>query len=351
MSRLALSDADKQVRDWFVQNVKRLDCKVQIDSMGNIFAIRPGLKDGPPTFAGSHFDTQPTGGRYDGILGVHAAIEALKTMKDHDIVTEYPTGIVNWTNEEGARFPMSMVASGVWSGEIPLDKAHSLQEVGGGTATQKSELERLGYLGTLECSHSAMPIGAHFELHIEQGPILEASGKKIGVVQGVQAYNWYTVTVKGSDCHTGTTDFKNRSDALLTASKLIVHSHNKATELGCLASTGILTLKPGSTNTVPGFVSFSLDIRASDDAKVQALEAALKADFKKIAEGQDIGGLNRGGTPGKGCTVEWVIDTTSTAIKFNEDCIQCVEESANSMLGVNASTLVEKMTSGAGHDR
>jgi len=189
MSRLALSDADKQVRDWFVQTVEALDCKVHIDSMGNIFAIRPGVKDGPPTFAGSHLDTQPTGGRYDGILGIHAGIEALKTMKEHDLVTEYPTGIVNWTNEEGARFPMSMVASGVWAGDIPLETAHNLQEVGGGTATQKSELERLGYLGKLEASHTAMPIGAHFELQLEQGPILEATGKKVGVVQGVLSYN------------------------------------------------------------------------------------------------------------------------------------------------------------------
>ncbi|KUJ18259.1 amidase [Mollisia scopiformis] len=350
MSRLTLSDADKQARDWFVETTESLGCKVTVDAMGNIFAVRPGKKDGPPTFAGSHLDTQPTGGRYDGILGVHAGIEALKAMNDHEISTEFPTGVINWTNEEGARFPISMVSSGVWAGAFPIEKAYDLVEVGGGKATQKSELERIGYLGSTEASYKANPIGAHFELHIEQGPILESSGGKIGAVEGVQAYKWFTVTVQGRDCHTGTTDFQNRSDAMLTAAKLILHSHNKAFELGCLASTGILTLKPGSTNTVPGLVRFSLDIRSKDDAKLQRLEEALKEDFSEIADGKDIGGLNTLGTKGRGCTMEWQLDTDSPATKFHEDCIKCVEASAADMLGTKASAQVQRMTSGAGHD-
>lgn len=203
MSRLTLSDDDKKARDWFQETTESLGCKTHVDAMGNQFAIRPGQLEGPATFSGSHMDTQPTGGRYDGILGVHAGIEALRTMSDHGIETTFPTGVINWTNEEGARFPISMVASGVWAGEVGLEKAYSLQEVGGGTATLKSELERIGYLGTTEASYKATPMAAHFELHIEQGPILEASGGKIGAVQGVQAYRWYTITVKGRDCHTG----------------------------------------------------------------------------------------------------------------------------------------------------
>ncbi|KAL3427164.1 beta-alanine synthase [Phlyctema vagabunda] len=350
MSRLTLTDADKSARDWFVQTTESLGCKVTIDAMGNIFAVRPGKKDGLATFAGSHMDTQPTGGRYDGILGVHAGIEALKTMNDLDIETEFPTGVINWTNEEGARFPISMVSSGVWAGAIPLEDAYNLVEVGGGKATQKSELERIGYLGTVQASHEANPIAAHFELHIEQGPILEKSGRKIGAVEGVQAYRWHTITVKGRDCHTGTTDLANRSDAMLTAAKLILHSHNKASELGCLASTGILTLKPGSTNTVPGFVQFSLDMRSPHDTKVLELEEALKSDFAQIASGEVIGGLNTFGTKGKGCTVNWRLDTTSPATLFHEDCIQCVEASAKDMLGLQANELVQRMTSGAGHD-
>jgi hydantoinase/carbamoylase family amidase len=348
MHRLALSDADKQVRDWFIEVTKSLGCKVTVDTMGNIFAIRLGCKEGPPTFAGSHFDTQPTGGRYDGILGMHAGIEALMTMNDRKIETEYPTGVINWTNEEGARFPMSMCASGVWAGKIPVEKAHNLKEVGGGTATQKSELERIGYLGDVETSYTAMPIGAHFELHIEQGPILEASGKKIGAVKGVQAYRWSTIIVKGKDCHTGTTDFKNRSDAMLTAAKLILHSHNKATEMGCLASTGILTLQPGSTNTVPGQVQFSLDLRTGDDAALLRLEEILKKDFVKIAADEIVGTLNTEGTRGRGCTVDWKTDFASHAISFHEDCIQCIEASAKDLLG--SDELHQRMVSGAGHD-
>lgn len=262
-----------------------------------------------------------------------------------------PSSVINWTNEEGARFPQSMVSSGVWAGAIPLEKAYSLAEVGGGKATQKSELERIGYLGSLEASYKANPIGAHFELHIEQGPILESSKRKIGAVEGAQAYKWFTIAVRGRDCHTGTTDFQNRSDALLTASKLILHSHNKATELGCLASTGILNLKPGSTNTVPGFVQFSLDIRCRDDHKLVELERALKSDFAEIAAGNEIGGLNTLGIKGKGCTVVWQLDTESPATKFHEDCVKCVEASAKDMLGVNAENQVQRMTSGAGHDR
>ena len=158
----------------------------------------------------------------------------------------------------------------------------------------------------------------------------------------------YTITVRGRDCHTGTTDFKNRADAMLTAAKLILHSHNKATELGCLASTGILKLKPGSTNTVPGFVQFSLDLRTPDDAKLLKLEQCLQSDFKAIAQGDDIGGLNAYGTKGKACDVMWKTDSVSPAILFHDDCIKCVEESANDHFGDGTS---RRMTSGAGHDR
>jgi len=179
---------------------------------------------------------------------------------------------------------------------------------------------------------------------------LETSGGKIGAVEGVQAYKWFTITVKGKECHTGTTDFRNRSDAMLTAAKLILHSHNKASELGCLASTGILNLKPGSTNTVPGFVQFSLDIRSKEDARLAHLEEALRKEFSMIASGEDVGSVNTLGTKGRGCAVEWQLDTDSPATKFHAECITCIEESAADMLGVKSSTQVQRMTSGAGHD-
>ncbi|APA16281.1 hypothetical protein sscle_16g110510 [Sclerotinia sclerotiorum 1980 UF-70] len=358
MSRLALSYADKLARDWFVETMKELGCDVKIDAMGNIFAIRPGRKEAPATYAGSHLDTQPTGGRYDGILGVHAGIEALRTMNDLGIETEYPTGVINWTNEEGARFPVSMVSSGVWANDIPLLSAHNLREING-PATMKSELERIGYLGLIPASYKENLIGVHFELHIEQGPILEKSKTRIGAVTGVQAYRWHTITVRGSDCHTGTTDFENRSDAMLTAAKLILHSHNKASEMGCLASTGILNLKPGSTNTVPGFVQFSLDIRCSEDERLLAFEKELRKDFELIAAGAQMATLGASGKKGKGCTLDWQVDTDSPATHFNKDCIRCVEESAGDLIETTStaenqpgavSNTYMRMVSGAGHD-
>lgn len=198
MSRLALSDSDKQARGWFAETTTALGCTLTVDAMGNMFAVRPGRRRGPPpTFAGSHLDTQPSGGRYDGILGILAGVEMLRVLDEHGVETEHAVGVVNWTNEEGARFPVSMVASGVWAGEIGLEHAHGLRELGGGSGTMKSELERIGYLGSTPASHKSVPMGAHFELHIEQGPVLEAHGQKIGVVQGVQAYRWFTVEVQG----------------------------------------------------------------------------------------------------------------------------------------------------------
>ncbi|KAI1086301.1 amidase [Rostrohypoxylon terebratum] len=348
MSRLALSDSDKDVRDWFVKKTTELGCNVTIDAMGNIFAIRPGRQEGLATFAGSHLDTQPTGGRYDGILGVLAGIEMLTVLKDNNWETEFPVGLVNWTNEEGARFPMSMSSSGVWAEEIPLERAHNLREVGGGTATMKSELERIGYLGSIPASYKSSPMAAHFELHIEQGPILETEKQKVGVVKGVQAYKWFTIDIAGRDAHTGTTPLNSRADAMLLAARLIMHSHRLATTHSALASTGILTLSPGSTNTIPGRVSFTLDVRAPADATVDAMEVALKRDFAKLAAGEDIDGLLAGSTPGKPLSVEWRTDFVSPATIFHPDCIAAVRASAEEVTG--SSSLVRDMTSGAGHD-
>ncbi|KAF2219554.1 hypothetical protein BDZ85DRAFT_224954, partial [Elsinoe ampelina] len=351
MSRLSLSDTDKSARDWFISTVHSLGCTTTIDSMGNVFAIRPGTSLGPPTFAGSHLDTQPTGGRYDGILGVTAGIEMLRVLHEHDVQTAFPVGVVNWTNEEGARFPISMVSSGVWAGEIKESHAHNLQEVGGGTATMKSELESIGYLGTTKASHEAIPMAAHFELHIEQGPILEAEGRKVGVVQGVQAYKWFTIEVKGRDCHTGTTSFAHRADAMLAASKLIVYSHRVAKRHGALASTGILRLWPGSTNTVPGTVRFSLDIRSPRDEVVEEVEKECRAGFERLVKGEDVDGINKDfHESDRHCEVKWTTDSVSPAVLFHKDTIKCVESATRDLFGEQAEAMSKPMTSGAGHD-
>ncbi|KAL1876464.1 hypothetical protein Daus18300_002708 [Diaporthe australafricana] len=344
MSRLALSDTDKQARDWFVETTKALGCSVTVDAMGNTFAVRPGRRDDvAPIFAGSHLDTQPAAGRYDGILGIQAGVEMLNLLRDHQVETEYPIGVVNWTNEEGARFPMSMSSSGVWADFIPLEKAHSLQEVGGGTATMRSELERIGYLGSVPASYRSTPMSAHFELHIEQGPILEAERQKIGVVQGVQAYKWFTIDVEGR----GTTPFSARADALLLAAQLITHSNRIAAKHSALASTGILTLSPGSVNTVPGNVRFSLDVRAAADEAVGAVESELKRDFETFAQRGSIDG-NSEPAQRLPLSVKWTTDFESPAVLFHQDCISSVRAAAKSVLGDEK--LYRDMTSGAGHD-
>jgi hydantoinase/carbamoylase family amidase len=350
MRRLALSDEDKLARDWFVETTKSLGCEVTIDSMGNTFAVRPGLREGPPTYAGSHLDTQPSGGRYDGILGIHSAVEMLKTLNENWIETEFPVGVVNWTNEEGARFPTTTVGSAVWAGRVSLEHGHNLAEVGGGGATQKSELDRIGYLGATPASHEYIPMAAHFELHIEQGPILENEERKVAIVEGAQSYKWFTIEVTGRDCHTGTTPFEARADALLAASKMILQSHRIGTRLGARASTGILSLKPGSTNTVAGYVRFTLDVRAPADATVDATEEEIRQAFEAIAAGNDVDGLNRDTTSGHPCGLKITVDSVIPAVKFHQDCISCVTDATRGIFGEDADRLTKVLTSGAGHD-
>ncbi|GAB1194869.1 hypothetical protein APSETT444_004120 [Aspergillus pseudonomiae] len=355
MQRLTLSEEDKSVRDWFIETTKALKCKITIDEMGNIFAVRPGRrKDVPPTFIGSHLDTQPTGGRYDGILGVLSGIEALKVIDEMGLETEGGIGVVNWTNEEGARFPISMVSSGVWAGSIPLSRAHGLKEVptvaslptaSSAPESLKSALEKIGYLGDVPCSYEATPMAAHFELHIEQGPHLISAGQRVGVVTAVQAYRWYRVNVTGRDTHTGTTAFQHRADALYAFAQMMVRAREVASSHGCLASVGIVEAKPGSVNTVPGLVSFSLDIRGPETELVATVEEKLRKEFDAIAaeEGKGIG---------KPCRVDWTVEFDSPAVKFHPDCIDCVQQSAEAVVAdaPEPKSLVRTIMSGAGHD-
>ncbi|KAF7545217.1 hypothetical protein G7Z17_g9359 [Cylindrodendrum hubeiense] len=350
MARLALSDSDKLVRDWFMEKVKSYGCNSHVDEMGNIFAIRPGKKEGLPTVMGSHLDTQPAGGRYDGILGVLAGVAALRAVHEAGIETEYPIGVVNWTNEEGARFPQCMMASGVWAGATDVAQVHQIADIDDPNAVVKSELARIGYLGSTPAHWTATPLAAHFELHIEQGPILETSSQCIGAVEGVQASKWFTITVTGRDSHTGATNFENRSDALLTSAKMILRSHQVATQFSSLASTGLLSLKPGSTNTVPGVVNFSLDLRSSEDRNIDEMEKILREDFEKIARDEDVASINAGCTRGRGCTVSWKVDSDAKVANFDKECIECIEKGSEALFGQKAASLTRRMYSGAGHD-
>ena len=350
MARLSLNDADKEVRGWFLKTAKSIGCKTSVDQMGNMFAVREGKnKSAPPVMIGSHLDTQPTGGRYDGILGVNAGLEVLRVLDDSNYETEGSLGVVNWTNEEGARFPMMAVSSAVWAEAVPLDTAWNLAEVSanedGKKHTMKEELERIGYLGEQKASYQAFPFAAHFELHIEQGPILENEKRRVGVVKGAQAFKWFEITVKGRDTHAGTTPFDARKDAMLCAAKLIVLSNSVAKKHGGLSTTGILTQQPGSINTMAHTVTFTLDIRHHTDEKLSEIEKACRAEFVRIAEKESE----------KGCEVEWKELVDSPAVHFHQDCVSAVEESAKEVCGDLPMTaedgqLWKHMISGAGHD-
>ncbi|PHH60747.1 hypothetical protein CDD81_1285 [Ophiocordyceps australis] len=341
MARLALTDEDGRVRQWFAAETEKLGCSLVVDEMGNMFARREGRRAGGEGMIamGSHLDTQPRGGRYDGILGVVAAVEVMRTLAENGYETEHDVGIVNWTNEEGARFPKSMVASGVWAGAIPLDEAWQLADVSDASKTLKSELDRLGYAGSVACSSEANPLRAYFELHIEQGPKLERAGKRIGVVQGAQAYRWLTITLAGRDAHTGTTPLEARSDAILAAAKMIAASNAIAKQLGGLASTGIFKTSGGgsaSVNTVGSQVAFSLDIRHAQDAGVAELERRCLEAFAQIADEQ-------------GTRVQLAVglDTDSPAVLFDAQCIAAVERAAGGLVGGQGWMPI---VSGAGHD-
>jgi hydantoinase/carbamoylase family amidase len=350
MSRLSLSDADREARKWFKETTEGLGCEVTVDAMGNQFAVRKGLDSGKsPVFAGSHLDTQPTGGRFDGVLGVCAGVEMLRVMQENWIETEGP--VVNWTNEEGARFPLSMMGSGVWAGQFPLEKIYRMEEVGTGTRTVGEELDRIGAKGEVPCSwESGVKLGAHFELHIEQGPHLVSTGEKVGIVRGAQAYKWYNITLTGRDSHTGTTSFKHRADALLMAAKLILKVQAIAEQEGGLASVGIINALPGSVNTVPGTVKMTLDIRHHQDQVVEEMERRIHDYLPGIwYESKSRGG--------PGVKAEMEIFFESKAVRFDYKALQCVEAAANGILGRKPRQLgsklrdgVPKMISGAGHD-
>lgn len=355
MNRLSLTEDDVKARRWLAHELRTLECKVDVDELGNMFGRRQGKKSMLAMIAmGSHLDTQPRGGRYDGILGVLGAVEVLKTLKENGYQTYHDVGIVNWTklvfsvfahqlvnannsSEEGARFPKSMMASGVWAGKIPREEALNLADIFDSSKTVASELARFNLAGPVACSYEANPLLAHFELHIEQGPILEDTGCKIGVVEGAQAYKWFTVNIEGRDAHTGTTPLCNRSDPVLAASKMIAAAHTTAKSKGATASVGILKVpKTSSTNTVAAEVTFSLDVRHPDDVVVAAVLDEVFAAFHSISK-----------EDGKGVKVSWTLDTDSPAVKFDKNCIDAVSRAAENVAGKAG---WRHITSGAGHD-
>ena len=331
--RLTLSDEDRRVRDWFRAACEAAGCTVEVDRIGNMFARRPGRNpDLPPIAMGSHLDTQPTGGKFDGVLGVLAGIEVMRSLQAIGYETNAPLEVVNWTNEEGARFTPAMMASGAFAGVFTEDYVLSRTDREG--ATFGEAIEAIGYRG--EKPLGGHPLSAMFELHIEQGPILEAEGKEIGIVTGVQSIRWFELTIRGSDAHAGSTPMPARRDALVGASHAI-----QAVEAAALAhapdgvgTVGILECRPGSTNVVPGEVFLTVDFRHKDDAVVALMEEELRERLARIQD--EIQGK-----------LEFALERiwVSPAVKFDAGLIGHVREAAE-RLGFRHRDIV----AGAGHD-
>src|SRR3954468_18334701 len=257
--RLTLTDLDRQVRDWLKTRAEQLGCRVTVDDMGGMFARRAGAAGAPPIAFGSHLDTQPTGGKFDGVLGTLAALEALGTLAEAGYETYAPIEVVNWTNEEGSRFAPAMVSSGVFGGAIEKGWAQSRTDRDG--MTFAGALDAIGYRGAERCG--VHPLSAFFELHIEQGPILEAEQKDIGVVTGVQGVRWLEITITGQEAHTGATPMTLRRNALLGAARLIdrIDAIALAHAPRAVGTVGLVEVKPNSRNVVPGEVFFTVDLR------------------------------------------------------------------------------------------
>jgi N-carbamoyl-L-amino-acid hydrolase len=250
VQRLALSDEDRQARDRFVSWVRELRLEVWIDEMGNIFARRPGKNNAlPPVVSGSHLDSQPRGGRFDGVLGVMGALEVLRALDEHTIETERPVVIVDWTNEEGSRFPPAMVGSGVWAEKLELAWACERSGVDG--IKLGDELERIGYRG--EVPSRKWPVHAYYEYHIEQGPILEREGKVIGVPKGIVCLHWYDVVLEGTANQVGPTPMLGRNDALCAAAEMILKVNGLPESMGgnMVATVGEIHNNPNSRNIIP----------------------------------------------------------------------------------------------------
>jgi len=331
INRLTLTDDDRRVRAWFRETVEALGCTVTVDDVGNMFARRPGRRDDLlPIAIGSHLDTQPTGGKFDGILGVLAGIEILRTLHDTGYVTNAPLEIVNWTNEEGTRYAPAMLCSGVFAGVFPREFAWSRTDRDG--LRFIDELERIGFKGTQEAG--ARQFGAMFELHIEQGPILEAEETMIGVVTGVQGARWYDVRLKGSTGHTGATPMRLRRNALVGASEVVLAVDRVAHAHGpdAVASVGCLDVTPNSRNVVPGEVFLTVDLRHPDDGVLARMAQAFEAGLERVTEAY---GLETELTP------IW----DSPAVQFAPDLIACVEAGAE-----QAGFSHRRIVSGAGHD-
>ncbi|MEL0658259.1 Zn-dependent hydrolase [Psychromonas arctica] len=327
--RLALTDLDKQGRELYIKWAEEAGCTVKVDAIGNIMCTRPGEDMSlPPVGTGSHLDTQPTGGKFDGVYGVLSGLEVVRSMNDQGIKTKHPIEISVWTNEEGSRFAPAMMGSGVVSGRFTLEEILDKKDVDG--LRLGDELERIGFAG--ETPVTGRDFHAFFEAHIEQGPYLEAEEKQVGIVTGGQGQRWYNATFMGRESHAGTTPMHLRNDALIASSQLVlkVEEIAKAHPPGC-GTVGFMQVTPNSRNTIPGSISMSIDLRHPIDGELTLMDKALTEAIAEIEA--------------TGVSVELDPFWYYEPIHFNTECVSAVRK-ASVDLGYSHMDII----AGAGHD-
>jgi N-carbamoyl-L-amino-acid hydrolase len=330
-NRQALTDADIAGRKLLSQWAEEAGCRMRVDAVGNLFIRRAGREDDlPVVMTGSHLDTQPTGGKFDGVYGVLAGFEVIECLNDHDITTLHPLELSVWCNEEGSRFPMAMMGSAVWAGRLPLDTAHGLTDRAGISVRQ--ELQRAGVPADAPLSRQA--VKASFEVHIEQGPVLEQRAKTIGVVTGVQHMSRHEVIVEGQEAHAGPTPMNMRRDPIRVLADLLPALYAAAERRGRDArlTFGFIETLPGSPNTVPGRLRFTVDIRHPDARQYTDMREEMNRLVHAALERHGLMGDIR-------CVWE------APGVSFDPMCVAAVR-SATAALGLDSL----EMVSGAGHD-
>ncbi|BCT34509.1 Zn-dependent hydrolase [Pseudomonas protegens] len=328
--RLALSDEDRAGRELFAHWCTEAGMTLSVDPIGNLFARRPGSDPhAAPVMMGSHLDTQPEGGRFDGVYGVLAGLEVLRTLNDLGVQTRKPLELAVWTNEEGARFTPAMFGSAVFTGVMALDAALAVRDADGISVAQA--LQRTGYAGNRPLGGA---VDAYFEAHIEQGPILEDNAKSIGVVSGGQAIRWLDVLVEGRAAHAGTTPMSLRKDALYGAAQMILAVEQVAADFAPqgLTTVGELSVAKSSRNTIPGRLTFTVDLRHHHDQQITAMEQQVEERLERIARQ-------------RGLKVRIDRRWLSPATPFDAECVAAVQQAVDG-LGYPHQSIV----SGAGHD-
>ena len=331
VQRLTLSDEDKAARDLFVKWLKELNLEIVIDELGNIFGTRKG-KDNTlaPVMSGSHIDSQPKGGRFDGILGVMGALEVMRTLTENNIETQHPVTIVVWTNEEGTRFAPAMMCSGVWANALDKQLIYDKTDING--KRFEDELIRIGYKGDTPARKS--DVHAYYEYHIEQGPVLERENKIIGIPKGIVCLHWYDIYLEGEANQVGPTPMEGRHDALCAAAEMILKVNELPNRMGgnLVATVGEIQNEPNSRNIIPDKIHFTVDIRSWDDDLAIKAWDLVKEDFNNIAHG-------------RGCPIcieeTWRVEHSP----FNQELVENIADSAK-ILGYPSLHMV----SGAGHD-